>query len=110
MEGLLRIEPEWLGAEGVKSPELAATWCRLSISVDGRVVTRVEDLAANSIRSGIFCSAYPLAEWIATHWWPLRSHVRAATVLDRQPTGFDRAALSEGNGFASHDMRTAADG
>ncbi len=106
----LTIEPEWLPAQGVTSAELAATWCRLTITVDGRVVTRVDDLLANSTRNAIFCSAYPLAEWIATHWWFLRSHVRAAGALDRLPSSINFAAHSGANGAASHDMRTAGDG
>lgn len=109
-ERFLAIEPEWLPAEGVTSPELSATWCRLTIKVDGRVVTRVEDLSANSTRNGIFCSAYPLAEWIATNWWALRSHVRAAALLDRLPNGINFRAHPEANGLGSHDMRAAGDG
>jgi hypothetical protein len=104
------LEPEWLAVDGVNSPELAATWCRLSISVDGQVVTRVDDLIAHASRSGIFCSAYPLAEWIATHWWPLRSHVRPAALLERAAASGRPGALREADSLASHDLRAAGDG
>lgn len=107
---ILEIEPEWLPAPGVTSAELAATWCRLTMTVDGRVVTRVDDLLANSTRNAIYCSAYPLAEWIATHWWALRSHVRAAGSLDRLPGAINFRTRSGVNGVASHDVRTAGDG
>lgn len=104
------LEIEWLPADGVTSPELAATWCRLSISVSGQVVTRVEDLTANSTRTGIYCAAYSLAEWVATHWWALRSHVRPAALLDRRGPAPGPLGLSDTNGVASHDMRAAGDG
>jgi hypothetical protein len=67
-------------------------------------------MLANSTRNAIVCSAYPLAEWIATHRWVLRSHVRAAGELDRLPSSINFAAPSGANGAASHDMRTAVDG
>ena len=109
-QSFLAIESEWLSADGVTSPELAATWCRLTLKVDHRVVTRVEDLRANTTRNSIFCSAYPLAEWIATHWWALRSHVRAAGVLDHLPNRINFPADSGTDGTDSHNTRAAGDG
>lgn len=109
-EPFLSIEPEWLQPAGVESPELAATWCRLSIAVGGEIVTRVEDLATNSTRTGIFGSAYPLAEWIATHWWALRSHVRPATIVDRFTLAAGNVGIAATNGLAAHNTRAAGDG
>ncbi len=103
----LSFEPEWLSVEGVTSPKLAATWCRLVIRVDEQAVTRVEDLDGRTSRQGIFVSAYPLAEWIATHWWMLRSHVRGAAALEVASVG--SRALSR-MPLSVHDMRSAGDG
>lgn len=108
-ESSLRFETEWLSGDGVTSPELAATWCRLTVQVGDHIVTRVEDLAANSIRSAIFCSAYPIAEWIATHWWALRSHVRAAVLLDK-PTVNLHHGPTEREMLLPHRIRAAGDG
>lgn len=104
----LSFTTEWLAADGVRSPELAATWCRLQISVDGRVVTRVEDPGSRSTRNAIYCAAYPLAEWAATHWWMLRSHVRPATLLDGWRDGQNSTAV--GPLLAAHSTRAAGDG
>lgn len=76
----LELRVEWQQADGVTAPELAATWCRLEIAIDGHPVTAVEDRRTGAIRRGIYVSAYPLAEWIAEHWWLLRRHVRPSAV------------------------------
>jgi hypothetical protein len=106
----LTLAPEWLSAEGVTAPELAATWCRLTIEVGDHTVTQVEDLVAHSTRNSIFCSAYPLAEWIATQWWALRSHVRPAPLLDALSGRPVRQGENTSNGLAAHDLRSAGDG
>ncbi len=67
----LLIEPEWQSAEAARGPELRATWARLTIHVGDSCVTRVRDHAARSVRDGVYGPAYPLAEWIVFHWWPL---------------------------------------
>src|SRR5438874_4717883 len=76
LEGTLLVEVDWEPADGVTTPELAATWCRLEIQVGQDHVTAVEDGRNASIRRGIYTSAYPLAEWFAENWWLLRAHVR----------------------------------
>ncbi|WP_448062019.1 hypothetical protein [Cellulomonas hominis] len=73
----LEIVPSWEEATGVQAPELAATWARLTITVDGEHATWVE--RAGTSRNGVFVSAYPLAEWIAFNWWFLRSELRVST-------------------------------
>lgn len=70
----------WEPAASVTAPELAATWCRLELRVQGRAVTAVEDARTNSMRRGIYTSAYPLAEWIAENWWLLAAHMRPSNV------------------------------
>ncbi|MGK2906219.1 MAG: ImmA/IrrE family metallo-endopeptidase [Desulfuromonadales bacterium] len=67
----LRFEIEWEDPAAAAGLELRATWAHLRIFVDDECVTQVHDLAARSVRSGIYLSLYPLAEWLATHWWSL---------------------------------------
>jgi hypothetical protein len=76
----LEIRLDWEPADGVTAPELASTWCRLELVVAGRRVTTVQDRRSASVRQGVYTSAYPLAEWIAEHWWLLRQHLRPSTV------------------------------
>lgn len=76
----LQLLVDWEPAAGVTAPELAATWCRLEIVVDGHPVTAVEDRRTSAIRRGVYTSAYPLAEWIAERWWLLRGHLRPSAV------------------------------
>lgn len=104
----LLIQPEWLSAEGVRTPEFAATWCMLRITVGGQVVTRVDDDDAQTTRSSIFCAAYPLAEWIATHWWALRSHVRPSAFVEPR-TQRMRATAGDVD-LDAHEIRAAGDG
>jgi hypothetical protein len=70
------IKAAWERADGVATPELASTWCALEMTADDRPVTLVEDIRGGGLRTALHTSAYPLAEWIATHWWTLREHVR----------------------------------
>ncbi len=58
----LLLTVEWERAPGVTAPELAATWCRLEITVRGRSLTLVEDRRGGGIRRAVHTSAYPLAE------------------------------------------------
>ncbi|MGE4557185.1 MAG: ImmA/IrrE family metallo-endopeptidase [Desulfovibrionaceae bacterium] len=73
--GKLQFHFEWESPQGARGPELRATWARLRIAADGEVITRVEDLAARSVRDSIYGPLYPIAEWIATNWWSLLNEV-----------------------------------
>lgn len=65
----LTLDFEWIDPAGAKGPELRATWASLQIFVDGKVVTRLIDDKSRSVRSCVFLPLYPIAEWLATHWW-----------------------------------------
>ena len=66
------IKCEWSRSDGVRTPELAATWCRLEISLGSTNLTLVRDRESpHSVRESIDVAAYPLAEFLATNWWAL---------------------------------------
>jgi hypothetical protein len=67
----LRFEIEWEDPAAAVGQELRATWAHLQIFVDDQCLTQVHDLAARSVRNGIYLPLYPLAEWLAMHWWGL---------------------------------------
>jgi uncharacterized protein DUF955 len=67
----LTLDFEWIDPAEAKGPELRATWARLQMSVDENAITRLIDNASRSVRSSLFLPLYPLAEWLATHWWLL---------------------------------------
>lgn len=67
----LRIEFDWEDPQAAKGPELRATWARLLILINGVSITQVLDANARSVRDGIYVPLYPLAEWLAMHWWSL---------------------------------------
>ena len=62
---------EWLDGEGMRGPELAATFARLEIWIDGLCTTRVHDRRTRTVRDAIFVPLYPIAEWAAEHYWRL---------------------------------------
>lgn len=82
MNDALDVRIEWLDGPGVTTPELAATWARYEIWVGGRCVTQVEG-TDGTLRRSAYGSVYPLAEWIATNWWILTSHIRPSAVETR---------------------------
>ena len=65
----LEFKIDWVDAEGVRGPELSATWASLHITAGDSVVTRVLDTRASTVRDFVYVPIYPLAEWLATHWW-----------------------------------------
>lgn len=71
----LILDFEWIDPADAKGPELRATWARLQIALDGNPITRLIDDASRSVRSSVFLPLYPLAEWLAIHWWLLFSEI-----------------------------------
>jgi len=65
----LTLDFEWIDPAEARGAELRATWARLEISLAETVVTRLIDFESRGIRNSVFLPLYPLAEWLATHWW-----------------------------------------
>ena len=66
---MIRFRMEWQDAPGVRDPVLARTWCRLVIEAGGRLVTQAIDSRSESVRGGVYGSAFPLGRWIVENWW-----------------------------------------
>ena len=66
---MIEFRVEWQGAPSVRDPVLARTWCRLAIEADGYLVTHAIDQRAQSLRGGVYGSAFPLCRWIVENWW-----------------------------------------
>ena len=65
------IRFEWEQSPGARVAEHDATWARLEIRAADEPITRVEVTRTESLRTAIYVPLYPLAEWIASNWWPL---------------------------------------
>jgi hypothetical protein len=94
----LLLDFEWLDPLGARGAELRATWARLAISVDGHVASRVFDQQSRTVREAVYLPLYPIAEWLATNWWPLCFEVGSSERL-QDPSYADR-----------HNLRAARDG
>jgi hypothetical protein len=101
----LRVSLEWDDGGGVRAKELQATWCRLEISVGDRFVTLLRDRRTGSFRQSLHVSAYPLAEWVAYHWWALQ-----AAVAKPGSTSPGLSLRSVGEGFPWPRLHFAPDG
>jgi hypothetical protein len=106
MSGVFEVRIEWLEAPGVTTPELAATWARYEIWLDGRCVTQVETMDG-TFRRSVYGSLYPLAYWIATNWWLLISHIRPSAVDTHYWTWRNVRSYPW---LAQHNFRGAGDG
>lgn len=94
----LEFRIEWQRPEGARGEELRATWASLQILVNGEPVTELLDRDNGACRSHVFLPLYPLAEWIANHWWNLESETDHGDVW--QQSAFDQR----------HDLRWAREG
>lgn len=105
-----RLLSEWDRPDGVAAPELAATWARLEMWADSTCITQVEDAEVGSARRGIYCSLYPLAEWVAFNWWLLQAHSRPASLGSSSPALFAQRQTSHPPWLKHHNIRAAGDG
>lgn len=106
MSDALDVRIEWLDAPGVTTPELAAAWARYEVWVNNRCATQVES-ADGTLRRSVYGSIYPLAEWIASNWWILMSHIRPSAVEARYWTWPNIRAYPW---LSQHNFRGAGDG
>jgi hypothetical protein len=93
----LRFVFEWQDPAGARGEELRATWASLSILIDDKPVTELQDRRTKSVRTSIFLSLFPLAEWFAENWWFLQSEAERPGAKSRE---FDRR----------HNLRWAREG
>ena len=106
----LRFKTDWVDADGIRCPELAATWASLEIRVDDSIVTRVLDTRARTVRNFVCVSLYPFAEWMATNWWFLMHEINNPAkegdsgFLRRHAIGGDR------EGYAFPELRMVPQG
>ncbi len=71
----LDFQIDWMDGDAVKGPELSSTQACLRIMAGDAVITRVLDAGARTTRDEVYVSVYPLAEWLAAHWWFLTHEV-----------------------------------
>ena len=91
--------------------EIRQTSCFLRISLRNRLVTRMDDDWARSVRDTVRLSAYPLALWFASSWWRLCWEPVPVTP---PPLDVDWSMSHEmhgaGHGFLWPPMRFESDG
>ena len=90
---------EWEESPRVRAPELSATWARLEIHVDNKVVTQVATERSGSVRTGIYVPLFPIAEWIVSNWFFLWEEWRRDAPQSRHNL------LSAREGFALPDLK-----
>lgn len=102
---------DWERPEGVVAPELAATWARVEIWVGRDCVTQVQDSPSGASRRSIYCSLYPLAEWVAFNWWFLRAHLRPAALAASPWAGPGPRSNGRPDAWARHhNLRSVGEG
>lgn len=101
----ISFKTDWVDADGIRGPELAATWAALEIRVDDSIVTRVLDARARTVRDFVYVPLYPFAEWMATNWWFL-THEISSPAKEDDP-GFRRRHAIGGDreGYAFPELQ-----
>ncbi len=106
----LSIDFDWVDSEGIRGPELSATWASLRIAAGDAVITRILDERAKTVRDFVYVPLYPLAEWLATNWWFLANEFQNP---DRQGDPEFRRRHSLGasrEGYAFPDLEVVSSG
>lgn len=106
----LTLRYEWEPCDGVRAPELRATFARLEIRCGREVITQVEGGRSDSSRRSIYVPLYPLAEWCAYDWWFLFWHSRPES-LPLHAWGFGSRRAHVGRQWLDHhNLRSVGDG
>lgn len=101
----LTFEIEWTDGGDVQQREARATWCRLSIAVNGRLVTVLQS-PQGATRTSLSVSAYPLAEWLVDNWFTITEFQGAAA----HGGAADLSMRQVGDGLAWPDISFSAEG
>ena len=100
----IRFNIDWTESGGIRGPELAATCAEFRMQVGDAVITRVAGAEHGAVRDMVRVSLYPLAEWLATHWWFLTSETLNPE-KDGDAEFLRRHALrTNGEGYAYPDL------
>ena len=106
----IRFNIDWTESGGIRGPELAATCAEFRMQVGDAVITRVEEAEHGAVRDMVRVSLYPLAEWLATHWWFLTSEMLNPE-KDGDAEFLRRHALrTNGEGYAYPDLEIVTSG
>jgi DNA-binding transcriptional ArsR family regulator len=93
-----RLNRSWQSRKS--SSELEATFCQLSITIDGKNVSEFVD-QRRARHEELEIPAYFLAEWIADNWWPLLWEPRKSEDAPENPDFVARhSILAAQHGFA----------
>ncbi len=95
---------DWLPIGSGDSAE-QATFAEMTINIDSKCATRVEDLLAKSVRSSVRLSAYCLAEWFAFNWWRLLWEPKSESFAWRESHKVGNA----GRGFVWPNLEFSSD-
>lgn len=105
----LQVNVDWEDARGVSTPELAATWARLSITAGLETITLVSDARSTSTRNSIYAPTYSLAEWCAFNWWQIDSNYRPG-FLHQSKWHASTAGGPQSSWVDHHSTKCAGDG
>lgn len=101
----LLFDIEWVPPESQEPPEFWATWAEMRISVEGQTITRFYDSYAESVRRSLVVPVYPLAEWVAYHWWNLLEEPMTPGRTDRQAYAERHNIRFAREGYALPDLQ-----
>ena len=100
----LSFDLDWMEAEGVNGPELAATWASLRIQAGSSTVTLALDERAKTVRERLCVSLYPMAEWLAANWWFLTSEVESPIKHDDASFRHRHSLAANREGYGYPDL------
>lgn len=101
----LQFDFDWLASGQTDASERAGL-AALSICVNGKPVTELEDIFAKTVRRGARVSAHDLALWLAANWWRLRWEPQRESLSWKM----SHQIGAVGGGYAWPDISFSSDG
>lgn len=108
---MFEFRVEWQEAPGVRDPLIASTWARLELWIAGKPALQLLDSRASSVRTGVYGSVLPLAEWIIESWWSLlHEPVHHAAVFEGARRVFDKNPARYHDWLRRHNLLASCEG
>ncbi|MFH0879849.1 MAG: hypothetical protein V2A34_09065 [Lentisphaerota bacterium] len=105
----MRIEFEWLDRQ-IGNDIDQAFFANITLAIGEEFFTRIDDLAAKTVRNHMRGCAHHLATWFAANWWRLRWEPESTQIQNDADWRLAHTVAATGGGYVWPNVIFASDG